>query len=121
VEEVCRKLGISQKTFYRSKQKFAGLGDAELRRLRQLEEENNKIKTLVEDLSLDKRMHDDVVSGDNGVALLELRELLNQPRLFRLQRRCSRLSGAKRLASANPSVRMNPVAATYAILRLRSS
>ena len=63
VEEVCRKLGISQQTFYRWKKKFAGLGVAELRRLRQLEEENKKLKALVADLSLDKKMLQDVVSG----------------------------------------------------------
>ena len=54
VEEVCRKLGISQATFYAWKKKFSGMGVSELRRLRQLEEENRKLKQLVADLSLDK-------------------------------------------------------------------
>jgi putative transposase len=54
VAEVCRKLGISEQTFYRWKRKFAGMGVAELRRLRQLEEENHKLKQLVADLTLDK-------------------------------------------------------------------
>ncbi len=54
--EVCRKLGVSENTFYRWKRKFAGLGIAELRRLKQLEEENRKLKQLVADLSLDKHM-----------------------------------------------------------------
>ena len=62
VEEITRKLGVSQQTFYRWKRKFAGLGVPELRRLRQLEEENRKLKQLVADLSLDKRMLQDVLS-----------------------------------------------------------
>ncbi|MDR7194467.1 putative transposase [Luteimonas terrae] len=62
VEEVCRKLGISQATFYTWRKKFGGLGVSELRRLRQLEEENRKLKQLVADLSLDKVMLQDVLS-----------------------------------------------------------
>ena len=62
VEEICRKMGISQATFYAWRKKFGGLGVAELRRLRQLEEENAKLKRLVADLSLDKAMLQDVVS-----------------------------------------------------------
>ena len=54
--EVCRQLGVSEQTFYRWKRQFAGLGVAELRRLRQLEDENRKLKQLVADLSLDKHM-----------------------------------------------------------------
>jgi putative transposase len=54
VEEICRKLGVSQATFYRWKRKFGGLGVSELRELRQLREENRKLKGLVADLSLDK-------------------------------------------------------------------
>ena len=63
VAEIVRKMGISEQTFYRWKKKYAGLGVAELRRLKQLEEENRKLKQLVADLSLDKRMLQDVVSG----------------------------------------------------------
>jgi len=62
VVEVCRKLGISENTFYNWKKKFSGLGVSELRRLRQLEEENRKLKQLVADLSLDKAMLQDVLS-----------------------------------------------------------
>ena len=62
VEEITRKLGITQATFYRWKKKYAGLGVAELRRLKQLEEENKKLKRLVADLSLDKAMLQDVLS-----------------------------------------------------------
>jgi len=54
---------ISEPTFYRWKKKSAGLGVAEVRRLKQLEEENKKRKQLVADLSLDKRMLQDVVEG----------------------------------------------------------
>lgn len=56
VEEVCRKMGISEATFYNWKKKFGGMGVAELRRLRQLEDENYRLKQLVADLSLDKEM-----------------------------------------------------------------
>lgn len=63
VTDIVRKMGISEQTFYRWKKKFDGLGVAELRRLKQLEEENRKLKQLVADLSLDKKMLQDVVSG----------------------------------------------------------
>jgi putative transposase len=62
VTEIVRKLGISEQTFYRWKKKFAGLGVAELRKLKILEEENRKLKQLVADLSLDKKMLQDVLS-----------------------------------------------------------
>ncbi len=61
VTEVCRKMGISEQTFYRWKKRFAGMGVAEVRRLRILEEENKKLKQLVADLSLDKQMLQDVL------------------------------------------------------------
>jgi putative transposase len=61
VEEICRKLGVSQQTFYRWKRKFAGMGVSEVRRLKQLEEENRKLKQLVADLSLDKAMLQEIV------------------------------------------------------------
>ncbi len=62
VEEITRKMGITQATFYRWKKKFSGMGVAELRRLKQLEEENKKLKRLVANLSLDKAMLQDVLS-----------------------------------------------------------
>ncbi len=62
VDEVCRKLGISEATFYNWKKKYGGVGPSELRRMRQLEEENAKLKRLVADLSLDKAMLQDVLS-----------------------------------------------------------
>jgi putative transposase len=61
VGEVCRKLGITEQTFYRWKRKFAGMGVAELRRLRQVEEENRRLKQLVADLTLDKHMLQEVI------------------------------------------------------------
>lgn len=61
VGEVCRKMGVSENTFYRWKRKYEGLGVAEIRRLKQLEEENRRLKQLVADLSLDKEMLQDVL------------------------------------------------------------
>ena len=61
VEELCRKLGVSEATFYRWKKHFAGMGTVEIRRLKQLEEENAKLKRLVANLSLDKTMLQDVL------------------------------------------------------------
>ncbi len=62
VEEICRKVGISEATFYNWKQKCGGLAPSELRKMKQLEEENNKLKRLVADLSLDKAMLQDVLA-----------------------------------------------------------
>ena len=62
VAEVVRKNGISEQTFYRWKKKYAGLGVAEVRRLKHLEEENRRLKQMVADLSLDKQMLQDVLS-----------------------------------------------------------
>lgn len=62
VAEVCRKMGISDATFYNWKKKYGGLGVSELRRLKQLEEENRQLKKLVADLSLDKQMLQDVLT-----------------------------------------------------------
>jgi putative transposase len=56
VGDLCRQLGVSEATFYAWKKKYAHLGVNELRRLRQVEEENSRLKRLVADLSLDKHM-----------------------------------------------------------------
>lgn len=61
VEEVCRKLGISDATFYNWKKKYGSLGVSELKKLKQLEEENNRLKQIVADLALDKQMLQDVL------------------------------------------------------------
>ena len=62
VEEICRKLGIANATFYRWKQKYRGLLPSEVKKLKQLEEENKKLKQLVADLSLGKHMLQEVIS-----------------------------------------------------------
>ena len=62
VEEICRKIGISDATFCEWRQKYGGLGPSELRKMKQLEEENSKLKRLVADLSLDKVMLQDATS-----------------------------------------------------------
>ena len=59
--EVCREMGISEQTLYNWKRKYSGIGVGELRRLKQLEEENRKLKQLVADLSLDKHILQEVV------------------------------------------------------------
>jgi putative transposase len=62
VAEVCREMGVSQQTFYTWKKRYAGVGVSELRELRQLREENRKLKTLVADLTLDKHIPQEVLS-----------------------------------------------------------
>ena len=61
VGEVCRKMGISEATFYNWKNKYGGLGVSEVRRLKQLEEENSRLKRMVVDLSLDKQMLQEIL------------------------------------------------------------
>lgn len=61
VEEVCRKAGISVQTYYRWRKKYGGLMPSEMKRLRQLEEENQRLKRLVANLSLDKEMLQEVI------------------------------------------------------------
>ena len=60
--EICRKIGVSQQTFYTLRTKYAGMGVSELRELRQLREENKKLNQLEADLSLDKHMLQEVLS-----------------------------------------------------------
>jgi putative transposase len=62
IGEISRKMGISETTFYLWKKKYEGLGVPELRELRQLRDENRKLKQLVADLTLDKVMLQDVLS-----------------------------------------------------------
>jgi putative transposase len=61
VGEICRKAGISEATYYNWRKKYGGLMPSEMKRLRQLEEENGKLKKIVADLSLDKEMLQDVI------------------------------------------------------------
>ena len=59
--EICRKAGISQATYFNWKKKYAGLMPSEMRRLRDLEDENNRLKRIVADLTLDREMLQDVI------------------------------------------------------------
>ena len=59
--QICRDLGISNATFYKWKQKFGGMSVNEARRLRELEKENNRLKRMVANLSLDKEILEEIV------------------------------------------------------------
>ena len=61
VAEICRKAGISQATYFNWKKKYAGLLPTEMRRLKQLEDENGRLKKIVADLTLDREMLQDVI------------------------------------------------------------
>ena len=61
VKEVCRKAGVSEATYYNWRKKYGGLMPSEMKRLKQLEEESQRLKKLVADLSLDKEMLQDVI------------------------------------------------------------
>jgi putative transposase len=61
VTEVCRKMGIAEATFYRWKQLYGGLMPSEMKKLRQLEEENTRLRRVVADLTLDKEMLQEVI------------------------------------------------------------
>jgi len=62
VADIIRKMGVTEQTFYRWKKQYAGMGIPEIRQLRQLEDENRRLKRLVADLTLDKQMLQDVLS-----------------------------------------------------------
>jgi putative transposase len=62
VADICRKLGVSQASFYTWKKQYAGMGVQELRELRQLRDENSRLKRLVADLSLDRQILQEIVS-----------------------------------------------------------
>ena len=66
VAEVCRKAGISDATFYNWKKRYGGLTPSEVKRMRQLEDENNRLKKIVADLTLDKAMLQDMLSKMYG-------------------------------------------------------
>lgn len=61
VVDVCRQIGISEATFYTWKKKYADLGVSELRKLKQLEDENARLRRIVADLTLDKQILQEVV------------------------------------------------------------
>ncbi len=62
VAEICRKMGVSEQTFYSWRKKYGGLAPSELQKLRVLEEENKKLKQLVAELTLDRAMLQDVLT-----------------------------------------------------------
>jgi putative transposase len=62
VAEICRKVGISQATYYLWKRQYSGVGVSELRELRQLREENGRLKRIVADLSMDRQILQEIVS-----------------------------------------------------------
>jgi putative transposase len=76
VEEICRKMGISEATFYNWKKKYGGLGISELRELRLLKDENARLKQMVADLSLDKQMIQDVIKKSFEAKSYPLRQPL---------------------------------------------
>jgi putative transposase len=61
VADICRKVGISEATYYTWKKRYAGLGISELRELRQLRDENGRLKRLVADLSMDRQILQEIV------------------------------------------------------------
>ena len=61
VAEICRKAGISQATYFNWKKKYAGLLPSEMKRLKQLEDENGRLKKIVAELTLDREMLQDVI------------------------------------------------------------
>jgi putative transposase len=61
VAEICRKAGISRATYFNWKKKYAGLLPTEMKRLKQLEDENSRLKKIVADLTLDREMLQDVI------------------------------------------------------------
>ena len=61
VVDVCRQIGVSEATYYTWKRKYADLGVSELRRLKQLEDENARLRRIVADLTLDKQILQEVV------------------------------------------------------------
>ena len=63
VPDVCRRLGISQASFYRWKQKYAGCDASELQELKRLREENSRMKRMIADLSLDKEILQEALKG----------------------------------------------------------
>lgn len=66
IDEICSQMGISDAHFYKWRQKHDGLGPTELRKLKQLEEENSKFKPIDADLSLDRAILINVLSMDSG-------------------------------------------------------
>lgn len=115
VPDVCRKLGISDATFYTCRKKYGGISPSELKHMRQLEEENLRLKKLVADLSLDKAMLQDVLAKKD-LTLASLREWVRD-----LQARygASERQVCFALRISRSSFRYRSVAADDSALRLR--
>lgn len=109
VEEVCRKMGVSSATFYKWRQKYAGVGPSELRRMRQPEEENRKLKQIVADLSLDKAMLQHIVEKNSLVKLPRFRGRLQAEVLSRFRVPISRVVHRRRGACHAGAVGGQPV------------
>jgi putative transposase len=65
VADVCREQGIAQSTYYKWKSKYGGLDESQLRRLKELEEENRKLKQMYADLSLDHMILKDIIEKNS--------------------------------------------------------
>ena len=115
VPEVFRKLGVSEQTFYRWKRRFAGMGIAEVRRLRVLEEENRKLKQLVADLSLDKQN----AAGCPPKQRLKPAQQRTTVRYLQVAYRVSERRACGVLAFRRSSHRYRSVADEQAALRIR--
>jgi len=114
VAEVCRKLGISEATFYSWKKKYGGLNPVELRRLRQLEEENAQLKRIVADLTLDKQMLQDVLKKSSEGAATKTTGAHAVDGVSRLGATClcDGIFASQRLSVCGPSARRSRRAAT---------
>ena len=89
VTDVCREMGVSVQAFYSWKKRYAGVGVSELRELRQLRDENRKLKTLVADLTLDKRILQEVLKKSLKPAVgRELVERVRQAHQLTESRAC---------------------------------
>lgn len=109
VAEVICRMGVSEQTFYRWKKVYGGLGVGELRRVKQFEDENRKLKQLVADLSLDKHILQDVLAKNSG-AWAAARDRRARPGVSWCERaaqlpaaRCRSLVETLRVAQAGPS------------------
>jgi transposase-like protein len=96
VEEICRKVGVSEATYYRWKEKFGSLGVPEIRELRQLRQENKKLKQLVTDLSLDNTILHEALKRNGEAGAAAIGGGLGQEAYRVSERRASQVLGACR-------------------------
>lgn len=105
VAEIVRKLGIHENTFFTWKRRFGGLGTREIRELRQLREENAKLKSIVADLSLDRKMLQEIIAKNCKAGA---------------SARARRLSDRDLRYRRSPSVRRDQVQSRDVLLQVRS-